>query len=70
MFGDQGLLKSYYLWQRKNVLEIDNANIDSEITELSKKIHHFRGDLRTIEKNAREELKLSGHNEVKFIFKD
>ncbi|MCI5071957.1 septum formation initiator family protein [bacterium] len=69
-FGDQGLLKSYRLWQKKQILEQENYKIDGEIKDLSQKIYYFRDDLRTIEKYAREELKLSGHDEVRFVFKN
>ncbi|HMQ10071.1 MAG TPA: septum formation initiator family protein [Oligoflexia bacterium] len=70
LFGDQGLLKSYRLWQKKQILEQENHKIDSEIKDLSQKIYYFRDDLRTIEKYAREELKFSGNDEVRFVFKD
>ena len=69
-FGDQGLLKSYHLWQKKLILEQENHKIDQEIKDLSQKIYYFRDDLRTIEKYAREELKFSGHDEVRFVFKN
>lgn len=69
-FGDQGLLKSYQLWQKKQILEQENYKIDTEIKDLSQKIYYFRDDLRTIEKYAREELKFSGHDEVRFVFKN
>jgi len=69
VIGDRGLAKSLRLWRECRVLDAEIATLEQETRRLRKNVDAFRSDLRTIERFAREELRLVGENEIQYIFR-
>ncbi len=69
LLGDRGLFKSYSLWKECQRLDQVNAGLAQEIATLRQEVVAYRGDLRAIERQAREQLHLAGDNEIHYIFR-
>jgi cell division protein FtsB len=67
--GERGLLKSYRLWRESQHLSAQIDRLERETRELKSQVHLFRTDLRTVERYARDHLRLVGENEVHYIFR-
>ncbi|HLG19296.1 MAG TPA: septum formation initiator family protein [Bdellovibrionota bacterium] len=67
--GDRGLWTSYQLWTRGKQIDREIGQFNRDIGRLAKKIELYRNDLRTIEREARQELQLAGENEIQYIFR-
>lgn len=69
IIGDRGLWASYRVWRVYSNLRTHNVRLQSDIDQLEKDVASFKGDLRTIEKYAREEFNMRGEMESQIIFK-
>ncbi|MFH1263691.1 MAG: septum formation initiator family protein [Pseudomonadota bacterium] len=69
VFTNRGLLTSYRLWSERQRLDGAIGKLSAEVNGLDSEVRKFRGDPRTIERYAREELHLVGKNEIQYIFK-
>jgi cell division protein FtsB len=66
--GERGLLKSYRLWQEGKNLDAEISRLSQDTRLLRKQVVLYRTDLKTIERHARQELRLAGENEIQYIF--
>jgi cell division protein FtsB len=67
-FSDRGLLTVYRLWTQKNGLDRNISSVASEVSDLQGQVRDFRYDPRTLERYAREELRLVGKDEIQYLF--
>jgi len=67
VFNDQGLLEVHARAKKLNAIEADIGNLDAENKQLSSDIQSLRSDPGTIEKFAREELKLVKPGEIVLV---
>lgn len=67
VFSDKGLLQVHAQSEKLAAIETEVAGIDAENKQLTKEIQALRTDPSTIEKLAREELKLVKPGEVVLV---
>ena len=67
VFNDKGLIQVYSQSTKLSTLETDLVRIDTENKQLTDEIQALRTDPGTIEKLAREELKLVKPGEVVLV---
>ena len=67
VFNDQGLLEVHARAKKLSAIEADIGKLDAENKELSSDIQSLRSDPSTIEKFAREELKLVKPGEIVLV---
>jgi cell division protein FtsB len=67
VFNDRGLLQVHAQSQKLAAVEMEVSQIDAENKQLTKEIQALRTDPSTIEKLAREELKLVKPGEVVLV---
>ena len=67
VFNDKGLIQVYSQSTKLSTLETDVVRIDTENEQLTDEIQALRTDPGTIEKLAREELKLVKPGEVVLV---
>jgi cell division protein FtsB len=67
IFSDKGLLQVRAQSQKLTTIESDVSNIEAQNKALTAEIHALRTDPTTIEKIAREELKLVKPHEVVLV---
>ena len=67
VFNDKGLIQVYSQSTKLSTLETDVVRIDTENKQLTDEIQALRTDPGTIEKLAREELKLVKPGEVVLV---
>ena len=67
VFNDRGLLQVHAQSQKLAAVEAEVSQIDAENKQLTKEIQALRTDPSTIEKLAREELKLVKPGEVVLV---
>ena len=67
--GNRGLWASYQLWREIRQEERATAELQKEAGTLQQEIELYRHDRKTIEKFAREQLRLAGPNEIHYIFR-
>ena len=66
--GDRGLWTSLRLWNNCQNLDQNIRTLQREVADLRMQVDLFRNNDRTIEKFAREELRLAGEGEIHYIF--
>jgi cell division protein FtsL len=64
VFNDKGALQVHARAQKLSTLETEISSLDSENKQLQSEIQALRSDTATIEKFAREELKLVKPGEI------
>ena len=69
LVGERSLFTSYQLWSMCKKLDVETIQLQNEIEQYRRNVYLFRHDLRTIEKYAREELRLAGTGEIHYIFR-
>ena len=67
VFNDKGALQVRAQVQKLSAIEAESANLDAENNQLKAEIQALRTDPTTIEKFAREELKLVKPGEVVLV---
>ncbi len=67
VFNDQGLLEVHARAKKLSAIEADIVNLDAENKQLYSDIQSLRSDPGTIEKFAREELKLVKPGEIVLV---
>jgi cell division protein FtsB len=67
VFNDEGLLEVHARAKKLSAIEADIGKLDAENKELSSDIQSLRSDPSTIEKFAREELKLVKPGEIVLV---
>jgi len=67
VFNDEGLLEVHARAKKLSAIEADIGKLDAENKELSSDIQSLRSDPGTIEKFAREELKLVKPGEIVLV---
>jgi cell division protein FtsB len=67
VFNDKGLLEVHAQAKKLSAIEADIGNLDAENKQLSSDIQSLRTDPSTIEKFAREELKLVKPGEIVLV---
>ena len=70
VIGHHGLLQLLEINNEAEFLRKENAVMESSITELRNNIHDAEHDDFYLEKKAREELMLSGQDELIYVFAD
>jgi len=67
VFNDKGALQVHAQSQKLSAIEADIEKLDAENKKLSTEIQSLRSDATTIEKFAREELKLVKPGEIVLV---
>ena len=67
VFNDKGLLEVHAQAKKLSAIETDIGKLDAENKQLSSDIQSLRSDPSTIEKFAREELKLVRPGEIVLV---
>jgi cell division protein FtsB len=67
VFNDKGLLEVHAQAKKLSAIESDIGNLQTENNQLNSEIQSLRSDPNTIEKFAREELKLVKPGEIVLV---